>query len=189
MSESRVVYTIGHSTRSSEDLIKMLKKEGVQAVCDVRTVPRSSFNPQFNIDTFPGELKKAGIEYFHVKGLGGLRHPEKTSPNTGWHNASFRGFADYMQTPEFERSLHELIEIASSRKVAIMCAEAVPWRCHRLLIADALAVRGWQVEHIVGVKGFQHHELTSFLKAEGTKITYPEKETPAGVPSKEKTKK
>ncbi len=189
VNEDRTVYTIGHSTRSSEDLIRMLKKEGVQAVCDVRTVPRSSFNPQFNIDSFPEELKKAGIEYFHMKGLGGLRHPEKNSPNTGWHNASFRGFADYMQTQEFERNMDALLEIASRRKAALMCAEAVPWRCHRLLIADALTVRGWRVEHIVGVKGLQRHELTAFLQAEGTKITYPEKEMPAGKPAKEKKKK
>ncbi|MDA8387908.1 MAG: DUF488 domain-containing protein [Nitrospiraceae bacterium] len=181
----KVIYTIGHSTRSGGDLIRMLKKQGIQVVCDVRTLPGSTLNPQFNIDTFPGELEKEGIKYFHMKGLGGLRHPEKGSPNTGWLNPSFRGFADYMQTPEFDRNLEALVEIASREKAAIMCAEAVPWRCHRLLIADALAVRGWRVEHIVGVKGLQRHELTPFLKADGTRITYPGKEKPAPAAARE----
>lgn len=188
MNEEKIVYTIGHSTRSVEDLINMLKKEGIQAVCDVRTIPRSSLNPQFNIDVFPGDLEKAGIKYFHMTGLGGLRKPEKESLNTGWHNASFRGFADYMQTGEFEQSMDTLTGIASRYKTAVMCAEAVPWRCHRMLIADALTVRGWRVEHIVGVQGLQRHELTPFLEAHGTRITYPE-EKRAETGAKERTKK
>ncbi len=167
------VYTIGHSTRSSRDVINLLKKEGILVVVDVRSVPRSAFNPQFNNDTFPAELSKEGIDYVYMKGLGGLRKPEKDSVNTGWHNASFRGFADYMQTPEFEQNILELLKIASKKKVSIMCAEAVPWRCHRLLISDALTVRGVHVEHIMGVKGLQAHELTPFLKAEGTRVIYP----------------
>lgn len=186
--KEKTIYTIGHSTRSSGDLIKMLKKEGIEAVCDVRTLPRSALNPQFNMETFPDVLKKEGIGYFHMKGLGGLRHPKKDSINTGWHNPSFRGFADYMLTADFEKSLDDLIEIASQRKTAIMCAEAVPWRCHRLLIADALAVRGWRVEHIVGVKGLQRHELTIFLKAEGTRLTYPGSEKPVETAAKERKK-
>ncbi len=173
MSSGITVYTIGHSTRSGRDVINLLKKEGIKAVIDVRSVPRSAFNPQFNSDIFPGELSKEGIEYIYMKGLGGLRKPEKDSVNTGWNNASFRGFADYMQTPEFEQNIEELLKTASQKKVAIMCAEAVPWRCHRLLISDALTVRGVKVEHIMGVKGLQAHELTPFLKAEGTKLTYP----------------
>ena len=188
MSEEKTIYTIGHSTRSSGDLIKMLKKEGIEAVCDVRTLPRSALNPQFNIDTFPGALEKEGIRYFHTNGLGGLRHPKKDSINTGWRNPSFRGFADYMLTDEFERNLDGLIEIASQWKTAIMCAEAVPWRCHRLLISDALAVRGWRVEHIVGVKGLQRHELTPFLKVEGAKLSYPGGEHPVETAAKEMKK-
>ncbi len=176
MNSGITVYTIGHSTRSARDVINLLKKEGIEIVIDVRSVPRSAFNPQFNKDTFPAELSKEGIGYVYMKGLGGLRKPEKDSMNTGWNNASFRGFADYMQTQEFEQNLEGLLKTASQKKAAIMCAEAVPWRCHRLLISDALTVRGVRVEHIMGVQGLQAHELTLFLKAEGTKITYPGEE-------------
>ena len=140
---------------------------------DVRTVPRSRHNPQFNRDTLPEEMGHAGITYTHLEKLGGLRHAQRDSVNTGWRNTSFRGFADYMQTPEFQAGLEALIRIAKSEQVAIMCAEVVPWRCHRSLIADALTVRGIPVEHIMSATSMQAHCLTPFANAEGTYITYP----------------
>jgi uncharacterized protein (DUF488 family) len=143
-------------------------------VVDVRTVPRSRRNPQFNRDTLPASLATARIAYAHLEGLGGLRRPRPDSMNTGWKNASFRGYADYMQTPEFEVSLERLIEIARKERVAIMCAEAVPWRCHRSLIADALVARGIPTEHILSETRRDSHTLRSFVKASGARITYPE---------------
>jgi len=142
-------------------------------LADVRTIPRSRHNPQFNADTLPTGLAAAGIGYRHLKGLGGLRHALSGSPNTGWQNASFRGYADYMLTADFDFHLAELIELARSARVAIMCAEAVPWRCHRSLIADALTVRGVQVEHIMSAKRRDPHRLTRFALVEGVRITYP----------------
>lgn len=140
---------------------------------DVRTIPRSRHNPQFNQDTLPDNLHTADIRYTHMPGLGGLRHARKESPNTGWHNSSFRGFADYMLTEEFKKSLEELINLAKSEQIALMCAEAVPWRCHRSLIADALLVRGISVEHIMSQKRSSSHSLTPFAKINGMMITYP----------------
>src|SRR5688500_5104565 len=137
-----VVLTIGHSTRTLNQFITLLQAHAVTCVVGVRTVPRSRHNPQFNKASLPGSLKKAGLRYVHMPGLGGLRHAKRDSLNVGWRNASFRGFADYMQTPEFEESLEELIQVATEERVALMCAEAVPWRCHRSLIADALLVHG-----------------------------------------------
>ncbi|MDA8168941.1 MAG: DUF488 domain-containing protein [Nitrospiraceae bacterium] len=173
------IYTIGHSTRLISDFVWLLKKFGITMLVDVRSVPRSSFNPQFNIDALPETLKNAGIGYQHIKGLGGLRHPLKSSPNTGWKNSSFRGFADYMLTEEFNENLDELIELAKAEKVAVMCAEALPWRCHRNLISDALVARGVRVEHIISDKSLQPHTLNPEARVEGLKITYParEKET------------
>lgn len=142
-------------------------------VIDVRTVPRSRHNPQFNKASLPGSLKKAGLKYVHMPKLGGLRHAQRDSLNVGWKNASFRGYADYMQTPEFEQSLEELIQLANQDRIALMCAEAVPWRCHRSLIADALLVRGIRTENIMGPTRRQVHTLTPFAKVRGTTITYP----------------
>ena len=144
-----LVFTIGHSTRSIETFIEMLKAHGVKRLVDVRTIPRSRHNPQFNRDVLPETLLQAGIGYTHMEELGGLRHARKDSLNTGWRNASFRGFADYMQTPEFAAGLKTLIQTAKREQVAIMCAEAVPWRCHRSLIGDALRARGIAVEDIM----------------------------------------
>ena len=141
--------TVGHSTRTIEEFIGLLKAHAVTCVVDVRTVPRSRHNPQFNRDSLPDSLKLAGLGYVHMPGLGGLRHAKPDSINVGWRNASFRGYADYMQTPEFEQSLEELIQLAKQEQIAIMCAEAVPWRCHRSLIADALLVRGIRTEDIM----------------------------------------
>jgi len=167
------VLTIGHSRRSIESFIEMLHAHGVKRVVDVRTIPRSRTNPQFNRESLTESLADAGIGYRHLAELGGLRHARKDSLNTGWRNASFRGYADYMQTPEFEAAIKSLIEAAKREQVTIMCAEAVPWRCHRSLIGDALKVRGIAVEDIMSATRTQPHELTSFAKVEGTQVTYP----------------
>lgn len=173
-----VVLTIGHSTHPLDEFIALSKAHGVQQVVDVRTIPRSRHNPQFNQDSLPAKLRNVRIGYHHMKGLGGLRHPRKDSPNTGWRNAGFRGFADYMQTGEFEENLQKLIELAKKKQIAIMCAEAVPWRCHRSLIADALTVRGIHVEHITSRTRRQPHRLTPFARVDGTHIAYPSETTP-----------
>jgi uncharacterized protein (DUF488 family) len=170
---SPVVLTIGHSTRSIEKFIQLLKAHEVTCIVDVRTIPRSRHNPQFNADSLPTSLKAAGIGYVHTSELGGLRRTTRDSINGGWRNASFRGFADYMQTPEFAKAIDELIELAKRKRIAIMCAEAVPWRCHRSLIADALLVRGIPAEHIMSLTRRQPHALTPFAKVRGTEITYP----------------
>ncbi len=140
---------------------------------DVRKMPRSRRNPQFNRETLPQALRQAGISYLDLPGLGGLRRRKPDSPNGGWKNASFQGYADYMLTPEFEQSLQTLLEHARGERVALMCAEAVPWRCHRSLIADALSVRGIAVEHILSEKRTQRHTLKPWARVEGTRITYP----------------
>jgi uncharacterized protein (DUF488 family) len=168
-----VVLTVGHSTRPLVELIDLLKSHAVTKLVDVRTVPRSRHNPQFNRDTLPGALEHAGIGYAHFAGLGGLRRADPESPNKGWRNASFRGYADYMQTAEFAQNLEDLIGLAKGERIALMCAEAVPWRCHRSLIADALVVRGFRVEEIIGTTGCRVHALTPFAKVDGTAITYP----------------
>ncbi len=167
------VLTVGHSNHTLDEFIALLKAHGVRWVADVRTVPRSRHNPQFNLTELPQSLKKAGLGYTHLSGLGGLRHPLRDSINTAWRNASFRGYADYMQTPGFARSLKELIELARRESVVLMCAEAVPWRCHRSLIADALLVRGIAVEDIMSLTRRKPHVLTAFAKVEGSEITYP----------------
>jgi len=176
---SPVVLTIGHSTRTINEFIGLLQAHRAKCVVDVRTVPRSRHNPQFSKDSLPGSLKNAGVGYVHVPGLGGLRHAKRDSPNVGWRNASFRGYADYMQTPEFEQSLEELIRLAKQERIAIMCAEAVPWRCHRSLIADALLVRGIRTEDIMSSTRRQVHVLTPFAKVRGTSITYPAEVLPS----------
>lgn len=170
---SPLVMTIGHSTHTLEEFIHLLQAHGATCVVDVRTVPRSRHNPQFNKAFLPRSLKKAGLGYVHTPGLGGLRHAKGDSPNVGWRNASFRGYADYMQTPEFAQSLEELIRLANQDRIVLMCAEAVPWRCHRSLIADALLVRGIRTEDIMSATRRQVHTLTPFAKVQGTAITYP----------------
>jgi uncharacterized protein (DUF488 family) len=173
---SFVVLTIGHSTRTLEDFISLLREYDVQKVVDIRTIPRSSHNPQFNREELPKSLKAVGLGYVHMSGLGGLRHSVSDSPNTGWRSLSFRGFADYMQEKEFKKSLRTLIELAKTERLALMCAEAVPWRCHRSLIADALLVRGVQVQHILSSTSLQSHKVTPWAKVNGTHITYPSEE-------------
>lgn len=185
---SPIVLTIGHSTRTLKEFIGLLQAHGAVRVADVRTVPRSRHNPQFNRDSLPEELKKAGLGYVHLPGLGGLRHAKPDSLNLGWRNASFRGYADYMQTPEFEESLEEMIQLAKQDRIALMCAEAVPWRCHRSLIADALLVRGICTEDIMSPTRRTIHTLTSFAKVWGTTITYPAEVSPS-IPKKPSTKR
>ena len=168
-----VVFTIGHSTRPFTEFRRLLKAHGVQRVIDVRTIPRSRHNPQFNRDQLSPALHRSRIHYRHMPGLGGLRHAKRDSANAGWRNASFRGYADYMQTPAFAESLALCIELARRERVALMCAEAVPWRCHRALIADALLVRGIEVREITSGIRTRLHTLTPFARAIGTQITYP----------------
>jgi len=169
----KLVLTIGHSDRSLEEFLHLLRAHHVTLLVDVRKMPGSRKNPQFNQDALSPSLHEAGIEYVHITGLGGLRRPTPNSPNTGWRNRSFQAFADYMLTPEFEKSLNELIQRATGERAALMCAEAVPWRCHRSLIADALVVRGIGVEDIFTATGTKPHVLKSFAHVDGTRITYP----------------
>jgi len=168
-----VVLTVGHSTRSQEDFIALLQAHAVKRLVDVRSIPRSRHNPQFNRDRIASALRRAGISYLHMKDLGGLRHPRSDSPNTAWRNASFRGFADYMQTRRFAAGLRKLMKIAKTKQTAIMCAEAVPWKCHRSLIADALLAHGYRVEEILSLKRTRPHVLTPWARVKGAKITYP----------------
>jgi len=167
------VLTIGHSNRSVQEFIDLLQENGVSRIIDVRTIPRSRHNPQFNRDIFQETLAQAGIRYTHMPGLGGLRRARADSPNRGWRNDSFRGFADYMQTKEFADNIEQLLAFGSRERVAIMCAEAVPWRCHRSLIADALLVKGVRVVHIMGKAKRIDHEITPFARIDGVSITYP----------------
>src|ERR1035437_4834252 len=167
------VLTIGHSTRTLDTFIEMLCAHGVKHLVDVRTIPRSRHNPQFNRDALPETLLWVGIGYTHMEKLGGLRHARRDSLNTGWKNTSFRGFADYMQTPEFQTGVKTLVQAAKREQVVIMCAEAVPWRCHRSLIGDALGAHGIAVEDIMSESRVQAHELTSFARVKGEHVTYP----------------
>jgi len=167
------IFTIGHSTRPIDAFIHLLTAHGVQRLVDVRTIPQSRHNPQFGREQLSASLERAGIRYTHMPGLGGLRRPRKDSLNTGWRNASFRGYADYMQTPEFEENLNRCLELARAEPVALMCAEAVPWRCHRSLIADALLARGIDVREIASATDARPHVLTPWARVDGTKVTYP----------------
>jgi uncharacterized protein (DUF488 family) len=168
-----VIYTIGHSTRPLEEFLATLKAHAIELVADVRTIPKSRHNPQYNSDALAAALREQGISYEHLKDLGGLRHARKDSVNTAWENASFRGFADYMQTADFEEGLKDLIDVAQRKRTVIMCAEAVPWRCHRSLIGDALLARGITVMDIMSVSSVKAHALTPWAKVMGTSITYP----------------
>jgi uncharacterized protein (DUF488 family) len=167
------IFTIGHSTHPIEKFLAILAAYDITQLIDVRTIPKSRHNPQFNHDALAISLEECGIGYRHMPGLGGLRHPRKDSINLGWQNASFRGYADYMQTAEFERNVNELIGLAEDRVTAIMCAEAVPWRCHRNLIGDALAARGIDVEDIFSESEKKPHHMTAFAKIENGRVTYP----------------
>jgi uncharacterized protein (DUF488 family) len=168
-----VVFTIGHSTRTFEAFATLLRAHGVRQVADIRTVPRSRRNPQFGRETLPGALAAVGIAYRHVPALGGLRHPRADSPNRGWRNDSFRGYADYMSTPAFDAALDEVMGYARVAPTALMCAEAVWWRCHRWLVADALVVRGVEVRHIIASAASSPHELNRLARVDGLRISYP----------------
>jgi len=167
------VLTIGHSTRTFEEFLAMLAAYGVERLVDVRSIPKSRRVPQFNSDPLAASLREQGIEYLHMKSLGGLRHAKKDSVNLGWRNASFRGYADYMATIEFSDAISRLLDLAREKRTAIMCAEAVPWRCHRSLIGDALLARGVHVEDIMSATSRREHALTPFAKIDGLNVFYP----------------
>jgi uncharacterized protein (DUF488 family) len=167
------VLTIGHSTRTWKVFLELLRAHDIKRVIDVRSIPRSRHNPQFNRETLRTKLRGARIGYVHLRKLGGLRHARHDSPNMGWRNTSFRGFADYMQTSEFDAGLQRLIKLARQKRSALMCAEAVPWRCHRSLIADALTVLGIRVKDIMSKNRSQLHSLISFGRVRSNRITYP----------------
>jgi uncharacterized protein (DUF488 family) len=167
------IFTIGHSTRTIDEFVELLKTNGVTMLVDVRTVPRSRHNPQFNKETLPNALKPYGIKYIHMPDIGGLRHPKRDSINLAWRNSSFRGYADFMQTQEFTDNLLKIIALARENCLALMCAEALPWRCHRSLISDALVVRNIKVKHIIGATSCLNHELSEMAQVEGNQITYP----------------
>jgi uncharacterized protein (DUF488 family) len=167
------ILTIGHSTRTAEEFIEALQRFQVNLVADIRTVPKSRHNPQFHIEQLPGSLASVDIDYRHLPKLGGLRKPVRDSLNTGWRNESFRGYADYMQTPAFDEAIDALIALAGKYKTVIMCSEAVFWRCHRALVADALIVRNVKVSHIMGGRKLESAMMTSFATPLGTRLVYP----------------
>jgi uncharacterized protein (DUF488 family) len=168
-----IVCTVGHSTRTIEEFVHLLIAHAIQHVVDVRSIPRSRHNPQFNRERLPAALQRFDIDYSHLPGLGGRRHARTDSTNTGWRNVSFRGYADYMDTPAFKESLNQCIGLARTERVALMCAEAVPWRCHRSLIADALLARGVAVREIASAMHARPYSLTSWARVSGTDVTYP----------------
>lgn len=170
------IHTIGHSTRSIEEFIELLKSQQIGQLVDIRSIPRSRHNPQYEQDALEKSLPKAGIKYVYLKELGGLRPVAKDSANDAWHNKSFQGYADYMQTDDFSQALHQLIDLSLQKPTAIMCAEAVPWRCHRSLVGDALVARSVPVYDIISESSVQKHRITPFAEVDGVNITYP-KET------------
>lgn len=178
-----IIYTIGHSTRSIEDFFNILKQYHINQLVDIRTIPRSRHNPQFNKPELAHFLRNHHIGYRHQKNLGGLRHAQRDSINMAWHNASFRGFADYMQAEEFERGIQKLVELAGKKTVVIMCSEAVAFRCHRSLIGDALLVRGIKVFDIYSMISSKLHKLTPWAVVCGTHITYPDQNIKPNNPS------
>ncbi len=190
------LWTIGHSTLPISEFVRLLHAHGIKVLVDIRTVPRSRHNPQFNTDALARSLAKAGISYQHSGELGGLRKPQKNSLNQGWKNASFRGYADHMQTAEFREALEKLMaalrhaqgpelcrEDSQQLRTTIMCAEAVPWRCHRSLIADALLVNQWEVYHILSRADTKPHQLTSFARITDKQLWYPKLDEPSSAPS------
>jgi uncharacterized protein (DUF488 family) len=167
------IYTIGHSTRPIAEFLAILDAFQIEMVVDVRTIAKSRRNPQYGEEALRASLVQHGLGYQRIEALGGLRHARADSINTAWRNLSFRGYADYMQTAEFAAGLEELLRIAGQARTVIMCAEAVPWRCHRSLIGDALLVRGLHVEDIMSATASRPHKLTPWAKVDGTAITYP----------------
>jgi uncharacterized protein (DUF488 family) len=185
--EPELVCTIGHSNRTIEEFVGLLRHNGIACLLDIRTVPKSRHNPQFGQDQLAASLAAAGIEYRYLPGLGGLRRPRKDTPNGAWRNTSFRGYADYMQTEDFVDNVEAVIELGRGTPCALMCAEAVPWRCHRSLVADALLVRGVRVDDIIDARQRRPHKLTPFAHVEGLRITYPpeaQQQAPEPAPGK-----
>ena len=175
------VFTLGHSTLAIEDFIAVLRAYAIERVVDIRTIAKSRHNPQFGEEELAASLHAANLEYERMRGLGGLRPREKDSPNGGWRNKSFQGYADYMQTDAFEVALVTLIATGREKRVAIMCAEGVPWRCHRSLVADAMSVRRVPVVEILGASSYRIHTLTPFARVEGVRITYPPEQAALGT--------
>lgn len=174
--DGRTIRTIGHSTRSAEEFIALLRANGIGGLADVRTIPKSRRHPHFAREALAARLAQEGIEYRHFAALGGLRKPRADSPNGAWRNDAFRGYADHMTTPEFLQAVDELLEFGSHRTVAVMCAEAVWWQCHRMLLSDALTARGVAVEHIMSQRGqhaLQPHRLTPFARIADGQVSYP----------------
>jgi uncharacterized protein (DUF488 family) len=168
------VYSMGFSNRTWDDTLAILRKFEIHRLVDIRTLPGSKYTPQFNQEHLQKALPQAGIDYVHMKNLGGLRKPLKnSSTNAAWRNDSFRGYADYMQSPEFAAALERLIHLFSETTTVYACTEAVFWRCHRQLVSDALAVRGFTIGHIFNAEKVEQHKPTEFLRAEGTRVTYP----------------
>ena len=180
-----LIYTIGHSTRPIDEFVQILQKYGVHCLVDVRTIAKSRHNPQFGADQLAPSLAEAGLDYLRLESLGGLRHTRKDSINGAWKNASFRGYADYMQTPDFAAGINQLIELGVVKATAIMCAESVPWRCHRSLIGDALLARGIEVSDIMSETVVRPHALTRFASVDGIRVTYPPEVTDTDVKSAE----
>ena len=177
----KVLFTIGHSTHSIDEFVALLNAHGIRHLVDVRSIPKSRHVSQFNTDALTASLHAAGIEYTHLKALGGRRHSRKDSINTGWRNKSFRGYADYLATPQFAEGLETLIQIATAAPTAIMCAEAVPWRCHRSLIADVMMLKGWEVRDILSSSPPAKHKLTPFLVVVNGQPTYPNPDESASI--------
>lgn len=182
MPRQPTIWTIGHSTRPIREFTNLLRAHGIALLVDVRTIPRSRYNPQFNTDTLALSLRDAGLLYRHLPELGGLRKPKKDSFNDGWRNASFRGYADYMQTEEFRKAIDALMTFGRQEQTTVMCAEAVPWRCHRSLIADALVARGWEVRHILSQVKADGHRPTPFAVINGITVVYPQPADPLDPP-------
>jgi uncharacterized protein (DUF488 family) len=176
--DAGVIYTIGHSTRAADEFAAICHAHGIEAIADVRLIPKSRRYPHFNAEQMSLWLPEVGIKYKPFKQLGGRRRAATDSINLGWRNESFRGYADFMQTDAFAAAVKELTVLAAKQPTAIMCAEAVPWRCHRSLIADALLVRGWRVLDVTSATKASPHKLTPFAKVDGQTITYPAEEPP-----------
>ena len=171
--DSLAVYALGHSTRTWDDFLALLAAHRIELLADVRTVPGSRAHPHFSKEHLARKLPRAGVRYAHLPGLGGLRKPREFSENAAWENLAFRGYADHMQTPEFEAAVEELLALAAGARTAIMCAEGNPFRCHRTLLADALTARGVRVLHIASRKSAAPHRMTSFARVDGHHVTYP----------------
>jgi uncharacterized protein (DUF488 family) len=167
------IYTIGHSTRTVAQLIELLRRQDIRTIVDIRRFPRSAHNPQFNAQTLASELTTSAIDYLHEPRLGGRRHDRPIDrENAGWRNTSFQAFAGYMATSEFQGGLQQILDLSRTGPLAIMCSEALPWRCHRSLVADALLASGKEVFDIIGGR-VSTHRMTSFARVDGTRVTYP----------------